>query len=326
VPTIPTSLGSSGAAKAQSLQLLPNLLPTEASNNTAGPDTDRFCAGEEATICRIPGNSLALIEHTDPGGDGRHGGEEGEEGQIYADSDPGSLDSVTSSYGCHLSALVDGPIAKHSTPERPRLRSSRHRRQQRWSQERRNQASTPLGLADLASRITDWIPPPPELPLSPKLLDPAIAAAYPLPSSRACSEPTPSTHQPPYQLPPYPAVPRSTASSSSSVRGARLRKMPRPKVSLSPASSGTTDITWGPDSPPTSALRLRRAAATSALPPSSPTHTVSSRDSGSTRVTGVEAELGALEEMGRKEVIRQRILLWRLIAERGNGNEKVVST
>ncbi|KAG0128151.1 hypothetical protein HOY82DRAFT_566528 [Tuber indicum] len=240
------------------------------------------------------------------------------EGQNYTYNNPCSLDSVAFSYVCRLSAHVDNLTVSgrpHQNPARPP-------QQQRLSCERRDRANISTDPADLTSRIADWIPPPPELPLPPKLLDPAIAAAYPLPHSRACSELTPSPQLPPYQLPPFPTVPRTTASSPS-LHEARPRKPPRLKVSSSSASSATTDLTWGPDSPLTSALRLKRATVISALPPSFPMCSVSSQDSNSTGVTDVEEELGALEEAGRKEVLRQRVLLWRLIAERDGGGDEI---
>ncbi|KAG0632874.1 hypothetical protein HOY80DRAFT_703004 [Tuber brumale] len=322
---IPTGVESRDSAKAHGLQTLSNLLTVESSNSTAEPDTDGPCAVEEATICRIPGNLLTVVECTNQHGDDAEeeeevevevGEEEEGEGQNYT-NDSSSLDSVAFSYLCRLSAHVDSLTVSgrpHQKPDRPR-------RQQRLSRERRDRTNISANPADLTSRITDWIPPPPELPVSPKLLDPVIAAAYPLPRSRACSEPTPSSQQPPYQLPPYPTVPRSTASSS--LHGTRLGKPPRPKVSPSLASSATTDVTWGSDSPLTSALRLKRATAISALPPSSPMRSVSSQDSSSTGVTGAEAELGVLEEAGRKEVLRQRVLLWRLIAGRDGGSGEI---
>ncbi|CUS15474.1 unnamed protein product [Tuber aestivum] len=294
--TIPTSVEFSDVAKVQTLRLPLGPLPIESSNNTAELNTNVVCAGEEATICHDSGDFRAVIGRTNQ--DEEDEGEAGGGGYVF-----------------RLSAHAEGLNANRSTSGRQYQKSTLHRR----SREGRSQASISADPEDLTSRIADWIPLPPELPLSPKLLDPAIAAAYPLPPSRACSEPTPSTQQPPYQLPPYPAVPHSTASPSSLLHGASPRNLPRLKVPPSLASSSTTDMTWGPDSPLTSALRLKRAAAVSALLPSSPTHSMSSQDSSSTRVTDVEAELGALEEVGRTEVLRQRVLLWRLIAERDGG-------
>ncbi|RPA93518.1 hypothetical protein L873DRAFT_1852785 [Choiromyces venosus 120613-1] len=285
-------------AKAQNLRPQLNVLPVKIPNDNLEPDTYGFPTAHESRQDHIEATAIADDDEEDK--------------QKYVNDNLSSLDSVASSYVQRLSAHVAGLAAKCSAPGRSPQAPHRHRRRQQSSPEYRNQTNVSADSADLASRITDWIPPPPELPLSPTLFDPEIAAAYPLPPSRACSEPTPSTHPPPYQLPPYPAGPRSTASSSSLfVRGTKGSKLRQLKASPSSVSSATTDLTWGPDSPLTAALRMKRAAAIS-----SPALSVSSQGSDSSGLTDVEEELRAVEEAGRKEVIRQRVLLSRLIAER----------
>ncbi|PWW79640.1 hypothetical protein C7212DRAFT_341906 [Tuber magnatum] len=321
-PTVPTRVESNDGAGAQNspLQLNPPLV--EPSKKTTELDTGALCADGEAAIFRDLGNFRTLIERTNQ--DNKEEEEEEEEvgggGQKCADNDS---DSVAFDYVCRLSAHVGSLPVNHSTSGHPHRKPNRRRRRQRLSPGGRGRVEVLADPGDLVSRIADWIPPPPELPLSSELLDPEIAAAYPLPYSRACSEPTPSTQQPPYQLPPYPAAPHSTVPPPSLLHGTSTRRLSRLRVSPSLASSATTDITWGPDSPLTSALRLKRAVAVSALPPLSPTHSMFSRDSNSTGVTDVEAELGALEEAGRREVLRQRVLLWRLIAERDGGGSEI---
>ncbi|RPA94212.1 hypothetical protein L873DRAFT_1470150 [Choiromyces venosus 120613-1] len=168
----------------QNLPPLLNELPVEIPNDTLELYTYGYFTAHESRQDHIEATAIA-----------DDGEEEGK--QKYANDNLSSLDFVASSYVQHLSAQMAGLAAKCSAHGRAPQASHRHRQRQRSSQQYQNQTNISADSADLASRITDWIPPPPEFPLPPTLFDPDIAAAYPLPPSRVYSETTPSTYSPP---------------------------------------------------------------------------------------------------------------------------------